>query len=78
MWMLNTYWFFIILTAIRTGELWTMTVIIPVYMLLLHWLTEEDDNGTNTTTERPHSSTDDHVHWVDYDTLSDMDNSKTG
>lgn len=77
MWMLNTYFFVIILAAMRTGELWTIVPVAAVFMLLLYWLEELEDYGTDYTVERPPSRDNHHSDRLLDDTLSDLDNSKT-
>jgi len=78
MWMLNTYFFAIIFAAIRTGQLWTIIPIAAVFMLLHSWLAETEQNGTDYTTERPHSHDNDYHNRLADDKSSSLDNTTTG
>lgn len=75
--MLNTYFFFIIFAAIRTGDLIALIPIAAIFMLLHSWLAETDTNGTDYTTEGPSSHDNYYSDWLDDDTSSDLDNTKT-
>lgn len=75
--MLNLYFFVIIFTAIRTGQLWSLIPICIVYWLLMSWLTEEDYDGTDHNIQRSAGNTDYLSDWVLDDTDHNMDNTKT-
>lgn len=78
MWMLNLYFYLIILLALRSGELLTLLVIIPVFFQLHMWLEQiEDINGTSTNIKRSSSYDSDHIHRLLDDTHSDLDNTTT-
>ena len=78
MWALNVFFFVVIFAAIRTGDLLSILPISVIYIILLNWLTEsEDNNGTCTNTERPSSRDYYHVHWVLDNSNDHLDNTKT-
>lgn len=53
-----------------------MIPISGIYMLLLNWLAELEDNGTIDNTERPSSSHNHYGDWVLDDKSSDLDNTE--
>lgn len=76
MWALNTFFFCAIFMCIHTGDLWAMIPISGIYMLLLNWLAELEDNGTIDNTERPGSYDNYHSNRLCNDKSSDLDNTE--
>ena len=75
MWALNVFFFVVIFAAMRTGDLLSILPISVIYIILLNWLTEsEDNNGTDYTTETPSSRDYYHVHWVLDNSNDHLDN----
>ncbi len=77
MWALNCFFFAVIFAALRTGDLVSIIPISIIYIILLHWLTESEHDGTDYYTERPSSYDNDNIHRILDDTHSNLDNSKT-